>query len=405
MADQAKRPDGALGAPILIVLALCGGFGPFAIDAYLPGLPAIAQDFGVPASQAQLTLTGFLLALGLSQLVLGPLSDQTGRRRVLLVGLAGAAVASALCAVAPSIWVLIVARILQGAFGGAGLVLSRAIVADLAEGIGVARAFSMLMSVQSLAPVIAPIMGGLLVPTLGWRSVFWFLALLGIGMLVAAWVIIPESLPAHERITGGVGKAVSDMVFLLRFRSYAAAVAMFIVSFGILFSYVSASPFVLQRIVGLSEEQFSIVFTMNSLAILGSNLTNARLVARMRPLAIATRATPAMAAVVVWLTLAVLVFDVAGWAVIIGFFCLTVCVGFLFPNLSAVALEASGSRRGAGSALMGASQMILAAAVAPLTGIGNGQSAVPMVLLMLVFITCQVVALLVLRTAPENRAA
>ena len=133
---------------------MCGGFAPFAIDAYVPGLPQIAAELHTSASTVQLTLTAFLLAVGLTQLVVGPLSDQEGRRRLLLVGTAGAALASVVCAMAPSIEILVLGRLLQGAFGAAGIVLSRAIVADYGKGLGLARSFALLVSIQSIAPVI-----------------------------------------------------------------------------------------------------------------------------------------------------------------------------------------------------------------------------------------------------------
>lgn len=391
--DESSR----LPTRIVLILALCGGFGPFAVDAYMPGMVDIANEFGVQASTAQLTLTGFLLALGLGQLVLGPLSDQVGRRRIMLIGLTGATLASILCAVAPTIWILITARILQGAFGAAGVVLSKAIVADLATGADMAKAFSLLMSVQSLAPIIAPIVGGILVPGFGWRSVFWFLSVLGLIMLTCVAVFVGESLPPQDRHTGGARRALGDMGALLRSPEYVAAVVMFTVSFGVLFSYISASPFILQRMLGFSQVEYSVVFTINSLAIFASNLVNARLVGRYAPLHVATRAALMLMLGVVWMLVAVLVLDLATWAVLVGFFSLTACVGLLFPNISALAVRAAGARRGAGSAVLGAAQMTMAAGVAPLAGLGDGRSALPMVALMAVFAMCMAVALPVLR--------
>lgn len=384
---------------ILVVLALCGGFAPFAIDAYLPGLPAIADEFSVDASIAQLTLTGFLVALGLMQLVIGPLSDQLGRRRLLLIGLTGSLIASIACALAPNIWVLIVARVFQGAFGAAGVVLSRAIVADLGRGVGVAKAFAMLMSIQSLAPIIAPLVGGLIVPTLGWRAVYWFLAGLGITVLIAAFFVVSESLPREHRRAGGVRSAVSDMLALQRSPLFVAPAAMFVVTFAVMFAYVSAAPFVLQRIVGLSEGWFSVVFTINSASILVANLTSARIVGRFGIIRIISVASVVFISVVAWLAVSVLVLGTPGWAVILGFFLLVFSFGFVLPNLAALAIGSTGDRSGSGSAMMGAGQFMLAAVVAPLTGIGDGTTAVPMVAVMVTAGIAVVVCLLVLRRA------
>lgn len=376
---------------------MCSGFSPFAIDAYLPGLPAIADELGTSASLAQFTLTGFLITLGLSQVIIGPLSDQWGRRKLLLIGLAGTTVASALCAIAPNIWFLIIARMIQGAFGGAGVVLARAIVADLGHGIGVAKAYALLMSFQSIAPVIAPIAGGFIVPTLGWRAVFWFLVLIGIATFTLNYLLIPESLPDNERNPAGVRQAARSMGSLLRTRHFLAPVAIFILSFAILFAYISASPFVLQRIAGLSETQFSIAFSTNSIMLLVTSLISAKIVGRVGVVNLITYASFAGALATAWLTVAVFAFDTAGWAIIIGFFILVSACGFLIPNAGALTAHASGNKRGSGSAVMGAGQYGLAAIIAPLTGIGDGQSAVPMVIVMIVAGCLQMFVLLHVR--------
>lgn len=400
MAGNGRSGDRqGVALPILIVLAACGGFAPFAIDAYLPGLPAIAEEFGVSASLAQVTLTGFLLMLGGGQLILGPLSDRIGRRRVLLVGVAGAIVASMLCAVAPTIWILILGRLLQGAFGAAGVVLSRAIAADLAAGSGIARAFALLMSIQTLAPVIAPAVGGLLVPSFGWRSVFWLLALIGLATLIGVWRLVPESLPPEARSTGGIRAVGADVATLLRTPAYTLSVLLFVATFSILFSYVSASPFVLQRIIGLSEREYSVAFTLNSLALLIGNLVSARIVVRTGMMRLITCAMLGMMCAVGWLVIAVLVLGTPGWAILPGFFFVMLATGFGMPTLGAMVAEESGNRRGTGSAIMGSSQMCLGAVVAPLTGIGNGLSAVPMIVLMLIGVAFQASALVLLRRA------
>lgn len=395
-APAAKGSDHPFSKPLLLALAICGGFAPFAIDAYLPGLPAIADEFGVEASTAQLSLTGFLVAMGLSQLIIGPVSDQYGRRRLLLLGLAGAALASLACALAPSMWVLIVARVAQGAFGAAGILLSRAIVADLGSGIGVARAFSLLMSIQSLAPVVAPMAGGLLVPTLGWRSVFVFLALLSGTALLLAWRLVPESLPVEDRHPAGIGAALRSMGHLLTSRHYVAAVGLFIMTFCVMFAYIAGSPFVLQRINGFTDVQYSIAFAINSGTLLVTNLLNARIVQRVDVHRWVSIMSGVLAVAVLWLTLSVLVLDTAAWAVLIGFFLIVVSNGFLFPNIAAITLEASGGRNGSGSALMGAGQFTLAAIVAPLTGLGDGTTALPMVVVMLVAVAAQLTFLTLL---------
>ncbi len=377
---------------------MCGGFAPFAIDAYVPGLPQIAAELHTSASTVQLTLTAFLLAVGLTQLVVGPLSDQVGRRRLLLVGTAGAAVASVVCAMAQTIEILVLGRLLQGAFGAAGIVLSRAIVADYGKGLGLARSFALLVSIQSIAPVIAPVVGGALITPFGWRSVFWFLAVLCSTLFVSALMVVPETLPAERRATGGIRPALRSMVSLLRTPAYISLVAMLVSTFAVMFAYNSASSFVLQRIVGLSTTQYSLVFAVNSSTLLIAALVNRRILSvRVTPFMVVTRAAIVTAVAVAWLVVAVLVLDVAGWAVLLGFFVLVAANGFLFPNISALAIGSAGGNAGSASALMGAAQMTIAAGIAPLTGIGDGRTAVPMVAVMVVGTALMLIAFVVAR--------
>ncbi|SES30988.1 multidrug effflux MFS transporter [Corynebacterium cystitidis] len=383
----------SIPTPILLTLALCSGFSPFAIDTYIAGLPEITEDLQTTASLTQATLTGFLLALGLTQLVVGPWSDQFGRRKLMLVGLFGATVASVACALAPNIWVLIIARILQGGFGAAGVVLARAAVGDLGQGIGVAKAFAMLMSIQSLAPLVAPIVGGLMIPSLGWRSVFWFLAALAAIMFVSVFFLVPETLPESERSSGGVKASLRDIRVLLNNPTYVAPLTVFVATFAVMFAYIAASPFVLQRIGSLGQVAYSVVFTVNALGLFLMNLVSRALVPKVGPVRLTQGGVVLSVVSVVWLGLGVIAFDTASWAMIPGFFGVVTAAGIILPNASALCIEASADRRGAGSALMGAVQFSFAAIIAPLTGIGDGTTAVPMLIVMAVGAVAQTVFL------------
>ncbi|WP_018296024.1 multidrug effflux MFS transporter [Corynebacterium lubricantis] len=397
---QSKSPNG-ISTPILISLALCSGYAPFAIDTYLVGMPAITDEFQTTASLTQFTLTGFLLALGLSQLIIGPLSDSVGRRKLLLGGLLGAVIASVVCALAPNIWVLILGRVLQGAFGAAGVVLSRAIVGDLGRGIGIARAFALLMSIQSLAPLLAPIIGGLLIPSFGWRSAFWFLVGLGVVSFFLVLALVAESLPPEERTSGGAANTVKDINSILRTRDYIFPLIVFVGSFAMMFAYIAASPFVLQRIGGLSESAYTIVFTINSFVILIMNMVSRSLVPKYGPQKLISVGVLLGFIAVVWLFIGVVFLSSAPEAIIPGFMFVVASSGLILPNASAIAVEASGDKRGTGSALLGAFQFGLAAIVSPLTGIGNGTTAMPMIIIMGIAIIVQILALTQIRKMPS----
>src|SRR2546422_368070 len=182
-------------AQLVFILGALTAFGPLSIDMYLPALPSLSRDFVTGASQVQLTLSACLLGLALGQTIAGPISDALGRRRPLLVGLTAYALASLLCVVAPSVFALVVLRFIQGVAGAAGIVIARAIVRDLYSGVAVARFFSLLMLVNGLAPILAPLFGGLLLRYTSWHSVFIVLAIIGTLLLFATATGLGETLP------------------------------------------------------------------------------------------------------------------------------------------------------------------------------------------------------------------
>src|SRR5438045_3909426 len=202
------------------VLGSLTAFGPLSIDMYLPGLPAMARSFHASASEAQITLTACLVGLALGQLLAGPLSDRLGRRRPLLLGVAAYSAASLFCALAPSVHVFTGLRLVQGLAGAAGIVISRAAVRDLYSGVEAARFFSVLMLVNGLAPILAPVIGGQLLRVTSWRGVFVVLAAIGFGLLGVALAGVGESLPPARRRAGGLSLALASFEVLLRDRCY-----------------------------------------------------------------------------------------------------------------------------------------------------------------------------------------
>lgn len=390
---------------MLVALALAGAIGPFATDTYLPALPLITSEFSVTASTAQLTLTAFLIALGLGQLIIGPLSDRLGRRHLLVLGSVGTMAAAIVCALAPSIWVLLAGRVLQGFFGAAGVVLAKAIVVDVGRGTGVAKAFAMLMAIQSVAPVVAPLVGGAVVPSGGWRGVFWLLAVLSAVTALGVWAFVPETLQREARSSGGVLSTLSDMRIVATHGPYVARVSVFVFTFGVLFGYISASPFVYQDMVGLSPTAYSVAFTVNALGILVANVAGARLVGRFAPETILRTGVVGMVTAIGYLAVVVALSPAGtlGLAPVTpGFILLTLSIGLILPNAAALAMQATQGRSGSGSALMGAAQFALAAVVSPLTGLAGPHSAVPLLIVMGVNATLVVVASWAVVSRPER---
>jgi DHA1 family bicyclomycin/chloramphenicol resistance-like MFS transporter len=247
----------------MCVLGALSAFGPLSIDMYLPALPSMAHDLGATPSVAQLTLSLALVGLGAGQLFAGPISDALGRRRPLLFGLCAYIVASAVCAAVPSIAALLIMRFVQGLAGACGIAIGRAVVRDRAHGVTAARAYATLMLVGGVGPIVAPIAGGLLLHVTDWRGIFLTLALVGGLVLALTTLFVPESLPIASRGGGGLTGVRRAMAFLLRDRRYVGHTLCGALAFGTLMAYISASPFVLERIHGLSPEQFSLVFAAN----------------------------------------------------------------------------------------------------------------------------------------------
>src|SRR5699024_6342486 len=183
------------------------------IDMYLPSFPDIAQDLKAPASLVQLSLTTCLIGLAIGQVVIGPISDAQGRRKPLILSILLFALASLLCALAPNITTLVIARFMQGFTASAGIVLSRAIVRDVFSGRELTKFFALLMVINAVAPVAAPMTGGaiLLLPFASWHTIFLFLGLLGLFMVWIVVLRLEETLPPGKRVPSSVGHSLRTM--------------------------------------------------------------------------------------------------------------------------------------------------------------------------------------------------
>ncbi len=364
----------------IVALGALSALGPFSIDMYLPAFPALAREFGASPAQTQLTLSACLLGLSLGQLLAGPLSDAQGRRRPLLFGLGAYAAASLLCAVAPSIGALVALRFVQGFAGAAGIVISRAIVRDLYTGIDIARFFSVLMIVSGLAPILAPVIGGQVLRFTSWRGVFVTLAVIGVLLLVGAAKVLGETLPPHARQSSGLRATLLTFRHLLTDRAFMSYAVVGGLASAVLFAYISASPFVLQEIYGVSPQRFSALFGVNAFALMIMGQVNGRIVGRISPQRLLLGGlTDASAGALV--LLAVITTGSLGLAGVLPALLVVVAgLGFVMPNATTLALMGAEPRiAGSASALMGMLGFAVGAVAAPLVGIA-GVSALPMAL-------------------------
>ncbi|OJV97341.1 MAG: Bcr/CflA family drug resistance efflux transporter [Microbacterium sp. 67-17] len=392
-------PRSAVSVPLLITLALLSTAAPFATDLYLSAFPAMTADLGTTAAGVQLSLTAFLLGAGIGQLVFGPLSDRMGRYGPLLIGLALYIAASAAAALAPTITALIVARLVQGLAGSAGMVIGRAIISDLAHGAEAARAMAIMMLVGGIAPIVAPFAGSLLAEPLGWRGLLWIVTGVGIVTVPLVLLFVRETHPRTVREQHRTHASAPDARLLSR--RYLGFAGAFAFGFATLMAYISASPFLYQSMMGFTEVQYGLAFALNAIALTASSIVGTRLthrvsVARLLQVGLLWNLGAILALLVlvlanvpaIWLALPI----VAAVA----------SVGLVLGNATALALDVVRSRAGTGSAWLGFLQFSLAGLVSPLVGIGGEDTAMPLALTMLAASIVANAAFLIARGAPER---
>lgn len=403
VAPAPVRPGGS--AALIGTLALLTAIAPLATDLALPAFPATATDLGVSASAVQLTLTAFMIGLALGQLVIGPLSDQWGRRRPLMVGAVVCVLASAACALAPSVGLLIGARFVQGFAGAAGVVLARAVVTDVASGERAAKVFNGLMIIQGVVPVLAPLLGGALAPSIGWRGVYWVVTAVSAVMALAAVAIVRESLPPAERRRGGLTGLGREMAEILRNRAYVGSTVAVVFCFGAMFAYISASPFVLQTMLGLSTGAYSVVFAVNSVGIMATSIASTKLVETVGPKRLVIVGAVTMTSASALLVVDTVLLGTPLWPTLVLLFVAVASLGLVAGNATGLALAEVPHAAGAGSAVLGASQFAVAALAAPLVGVAGERSAIPMAVVMLVSTLVMLGGVLLTRRASSARTA
>ncbi len=369
-------------ARFALVLGGITAVGPLSIDMYLPALPQLTGDLGATSAQAQLTLTTMLLGLAFGQIIAGPISDSVGRRKPLLVGLGVYVLASVVCTLSGSVYVLTGLRLIQGLGASAGMVIARAAVRDLYSGAEAARFFSSLMLVVGLSPILAPIIGGQILAHTSWRGVFVVLTGLGVLLTLVAAFALPETKPAQWRQPARVGPTLRTFGRLLAEPTFLGNALAAGFAIAAMFAYISGSAFVLQNVYGLSPQAFSLVFGANAIGLVGGTQTNARLVGRIASesqLLLTALITAAVAgATVVTVVLAGLPL----WMILVALFVMIASLGFVMPNTLMLALARHREVSGSASALLGVCQFVIGALAAPLVGIGGVGSALPMALVM-----------------------
>ncbi|QBE65583.1 multidrug effflux MFS transporter [Pseudoduganella lutea] len=353
---------------ILLTVLLAGltMVGPLAIDTYLPSFPAIAAEFGATPIAIQQTLSLFLFCFAFMMLFYGTLSDTLGRRPIILWSLVAYVIASVGGALAGSLGFLLVCRVLQGLSSGAGSVVGRAIVQDRFEGAEAQKILGHIMMVFGLAPALAPILGGWLQVSTGWRSIFWFLALFGVVMFVAVWRWLPESLPQEKRHPFELKLIAANYLKVLRHRRFLLLSAALGVAFGGFALYIGSAAYFIMHILHLPETAFGWLFIpLVAGMVVGSGLSGklarSRTQAQLIWISYAGMAAAALANVAyTWLFPAEV-----PWAVLPLFF-YSLALALAMPPLSLLAMNLFPDNSGLAASMQSFIQMTLFALVSGL---------------------------------------
>lgn len=351
-----------------IALALIGALGPSAVDMYLASLPGIAEEYGASYARVQLTLTVFLLAMGAGQLLFGPVVDTLGRRRPLLFGLVVFIASSLAAAQAGSLDALLLARFVQGLGSALTLVVIMSMVRDVAEGARAAQIFALLMTIEGLAPVIAPALGGFIGAHFGWRAIMLTLAGLGVLVLInSAWVL-KETLPAEKRMAWQPSDFLRTYVRIGRDGAFLRPALALSAVFFFLFAYIGGAAFVYQTHFGLSVEAFGALFGATGVAILLGAITAGRLVARKGVVRLAQWGAAAMLVGALIALLGTLAgFGLAG--IVAGLAIAMFGLGVAEATLMSLVMSSQSRALGSTAALLGALQLIISSSATPLSGI------------------------------------
>lgn len=371
------------GTFLLCLLGMLSAFGPFVTDMYLPALPQLQTYFSTDASTVQLSLSASMYGLALGQLFFGPLSDKYGRKPVIIVSLWVFILSTVACLFSTGIEMFVALRLLQGIGGAGGIVLSRSIATDRYWGEKLAKMMAVIGAIQGIAPVSAPIIGGMMTDSLGWRGIFTLLLLIGVLLLIGS-LMMRETLPSEKRVADGIVRTFASIGAVLRNRKFFFLLLQYGCCGGAFFAYIASSPFVIQQHYGFSAFGFSLIFAVNAMVF---GIGAAASMKFKTPRQSTFVGSVGLLAFSVALLLAML-FGAGFWlyeCLVLG---MLTCIGSCFSSTVALAMNEAHERAGAASALVGAIIFVLGGVVSPLVGMGD-----IVVSTSLIFVVCGVCAL------------
>lgn len=375
--EQKQKKNSPL---FIIILGALTAIGALSIDMFLPGLPELKNDFNTTTANAQLTLSLFMIGLGLGNLFVGPISDSIGRKKPLVISMIIFALASLGIVFVENIWIMVFLRFVQGFTGGAGAVISRAIASDMYRGNELTKFLALLMLVNGVAPVIAPALGGLILSFAVWRMVFVILTLFGVLMVLGSLFKVPESLSIKNRDSSGVNVIFSNFKSLLTTPRFVLPMLIQGVTFIMLFSYISASPFLVQKIYGVSPLHFSWMFAGVGITLIIASQIAGKLVDYFHPQVLLRAFTiiQIIGVVIVSLTL------INHWhfaLLVIGFIVLVAPVTGVATLGFSIAMEERTTGSGSASSLLGLLQSLLGGLVTPLVNLKGEYNIMPYIII------------------------
>ncbi|MDO0959165.1 multidrug effflux MFS transporter [Staphylococcus haemolyticus] len=375
--EQKQKKNSPL---FIIILGALTAIGALSIDMFLPGLPELKNDFNTTTANAQLTLSLFMIGLGLGNLFVGPISDSIGRKKPLVISMIIFALASLGIVFVENIWIMVFLRFVQGFTGGAGAVISRAIASDMYRGNELTKFLALLMLVNGVAPVIAPALGGLILSFAVWQMVFVILTLFGVLMVLGSLFKVPESLSVKNRDSSGVNVIFSNFKSLLTTPRFVLPMLIQGVTFIMLFSYISASPFLVQKIYGVSPLHFSWMFAGVGITLIIASQIAGKLVDYFHPQVLLRAFTiiQIIGVVIVSLTL------INHWhfaLLVIGFIVLVAPVTGVATLGFSIAMEERTTGSGSASSLLGLLQSLLGGLVTPLVNLKGEYNSMPYIII------------------------
>ncbi|HGO3655054.1 TPA: multidrug effflux MFS transporter [Staphylococcus aureus] len=367
----------------IIILGSSTAIGALSIDMFLPGLPDIRHDFQTTTSNAQLTLSMFMIGLAFGNLFAGPISDSTGRRKPLIIAMIIFTLASLGIVFVHNIWLMVALRFLQGVTGGAAAVISRAIASDMYSGNELTKFMALLMLVNGIAPVVAPTIGGIILNYSVWRMVFVILTIFGFVMVIGSLLKVPESLTVTNReSSSGLKTMFKNFKILLKTPRFVLPMLIQGMTFVLLFTYISASPFIIQKIYGMTAIQFSWMFAGIGITLIISSQLTGYLVDFIDSQKLMRGMTMIQIIGVILVTI-VLLNHWNFWILAIGFIILIAPVTGVATLGFTIAMDESSSGRGSSSSLLGLVQFLFGGVASPLVGVKGEDNPIPYIIIII----------------------